>query len=387
MLALFARSLRRHLTWWLASLWPGRHPGAPLGWKRLAILLFAYPCFLLLQLIHWVGFLCDELFFRAYREVNLQNPLFIIGIPRSGTTFLHRSLAAEHETFTSFSTWEAILAPSVTERKLVHVCAALDRVIGSPGLRILQAFLNRVSGDFNDIHAVALDAPEEDYLGLLPVGGCLILLLAFPFAPELRNLARLQQMKAGERQALLDFYFKLLQRHLYCHPDKRLLSKNAAFASWAGFLAEQLGTAKFMICLREPLDALSSQLSALAPARTLFATDPDGASTRELFTGIYDESYQVLAELLQHCPPERVAVLAQSDLKNDPAATILSALDQLGESDAAGHRLARMQRRQPARKSKHHHDPDEFSIDRGKIRDCMTPAYQTMLGSRHRSHP
>ncbi|MCW8830439.1 MAG: sulfotransferase, partial [Gammaproteobacteria bacterium] len=40
----------------------------------------------------------DELFFSAYKQQNVK-PVFIIGQPRSGTTFLHRTLANDTETF------------------------------------------------------------------------------------------------------------------------------------------------------------------------------------------------------------------------------------------------------------------------------------------------
>jgi hypothetical protein len=47
----------------------------------------------------------DELLFPAYKQQKIQ-PVFIIGLPRSGTTFLHRSLDADQDTFLAVSYFE-----------------------------------------------------------------------------------------------------------------------------------------------------------------------------------------------------------------------------------------------------------------------------------------
>ncbi len=386
MFALFLKSLRLHFVWWLQSLWPGRHIGAPLGLRRLLFLLLGYPLFLALQCLHWLGFLLDEIFFRGYRTAPLQEPVFVIGIPRSGTTFLHRTLANDRQRFTSFSTWEAILAPSVTGRKTLRALAAVDRALGSPCRRIIDRLVQGTTGDFNDIHTVDLSAPEEDYLSLLPVGGCFILLLAFPFARELRQLGRLQTMPQQARSQLLDFYRRLLQRHLYCHPEKQLLSKNAAFASWGESLKTTFPDAKFLVCVREPVSALSSQLSSLAPARAAFGTDPEGSHTATLFTEMYADYYANLAKFVANCPPQQVAVIEQDDLKKAPGATITAALAKvaLDHSPALDEALATLH---PAAPSGHRHRPEDFSLDRAQIGRCMCPDYEAMLNSLHRSQP
>ena len=383
MATLFAKSLGRHFKWWLASLWPGRHPGAPLSLRRLLFLLLGYPLFLGLQLIHWIGLFCDELFFAAYRKVEVRDPVFVLGIPRSGTTFLHRTLATDQAEFTSLSTWEATLAPSITERKLAGVLAAADRAIGAPLKRLLDRLLRGATGDFNDIHAVNLRAPEEDYLCLLPAGSCFILLLAFPFAVELRQLGHLDTMPETERDRLTQHYKHLLQRHLWAHPGKRLLSKNAAFTTWGPSLQSTFPGAKFLVCLREPVSALSSQLSALAPARRLFGTDPDGSVTAACFSEIYAGGYTALAKFVASSSADQTALIAQADLKDAPGPTIQAALEQLGLERSAPLEqcLAELQPRPP---SAHQHSPEDFSVNTQQIRDCMQPEYQAMLRAENR---
>lgn len=375
MLAVFLKSLIRHFGWWVASLWPGRHQAAPLSLRRVLFLLL-YPLFFALQLLHWLGLLCDELCFRAYRKVEVSAPVFVLGIPRSGTTFLHRTLAADQSRYTSFSTWEAILAPSITERKTLRMFRSIDRALGAPLNKLIQKILRSVSGDFNDIHEVGLSAPEEDYLSLLPAGGCFILLLAFPHSLHLRQLGQLVEMPAGERERLLDFYKRMLQRHLYCHPGKTMLSKNAAFATWAEALKATFPDAKFLVCIREPSSALSSQLSSLAPARELFGTDPDGSHTARTFTEIYAHSYPALARFVESSEATQVAIIEQSEMKAAPAEIIRSALDQLNLENTTP-----LDHLVPGKPSAHRHHPGDFPIDSTQIEYCMQPAYEAMLRS------
>jgi hypothetical protein len=380
---LFFQSLIRHFAWWIASLWPGRHEGAPLNGRRLLFLLLCYPAFLAFQLVHWLGFLCDALCFSGYRKIAVTAPVFVLGIPRSGTTFLHRTLAADRHQFTAFSTWEAVLAPSITERKCADCLKAIDRALGAPLNRLIKKLLRAASGDFDRIHEVGLDTPEEDYLSLLPAGGCFILLLAFPFSPQLEQLGRLDEMPSDERQDLLAFYKRALQRHLYCHPGKRLLSKNAAFASWGNALADTFPDAKFLVCVREPVSALSSQLSSLAPARTFFGSDPDGRHTARRFTSLYAHFYASLSRFTAAAAPENAAVLDQADLRAAPDVIIARALDQLDIHRTAGLDRALAQT-QGGSASAHRHAPDDFSLNREEIERRMNPAYQAILNRRNR---
>ncbi len=74
--------------------------------KRFAVLfvwlLFPYTC------TSHQSRLIDELVFPKYREQEMVEPLFIIGNPRSGTTFLHCLLELDKERYNSFLTVEMI---------------------------------------------------------------------------------------------------------------------------------------------------------------------------------------------------------------------------------------------------------------------------------------
>ena len=82
-----------------------------------------------LELLRWVvvipiflGFTrftlwLDNVFFPQYRKQAIDRPVFIIGNPRSGTSFLHR-LLTETQEYAAFETWH-LLFPSLTVRAVL----------------------------------------------------------------------------------------------------------------------------------------------------------------------------------------------------------------------------------------------------------------------------
>lgn len=268
MLHLFFTSTTRFVGIALGALFRSPDGVSPVSARRVLVMLGFLTVFALAQGLHWLGFLLDEIFFRGYRRVQIREPLFVLGVPRSGTTNLHAVLAQDPQ-FTTFSAWECLFAPSVSQRLFWRWLGRLDARIGAPLRRLLGLVERRVFGALDDVHAMSLDTPEEDYFALMPVLSCFILVLAFPRSPHLWRMGNFDRdMPAPERERLLGYYADALRRHLYVHgPDKRLLSKNAAFASLANGLADAFPDARFLVCLRDPMETVPSQLQ-LHPLRS-----------------------------------------------------------------------------------------------------------------------
>lgn len=368
----FLSSLLRYGRWYLRALLPGRHDGAPLGVRRLLFLL-VFPVFIAVQLLHWLALLLDEVFYPAYRQVAVRSPVFITGIPRSGTTALHRLLAADPG-FTSVSAWEALLAPSICQRRFLQGLKKLDtRYFNGHGSALLERLLEKLSGDFDSVHRIRPGDAEEDYLWLLPAGSCFLLLLAFPYANYLEQVALLQRMAPRQRSQLLDYYHRLLQRHCYCHPGGRMLSKNAAFAGWPPYLAARYPDAVFILCVRRPSTALASQLSSLRPARRLFGTDPAGRATTARFSRLYREFFASLAGFSSDAPATRLRVLEQSDLRAQPAAVV----EQLGAW--LGLRAANLPAVAEASPGSHRYRAQDFGLDADSVDHACGAHYRALL--------
>lgn len=385
MSSLFLHSVRVYLTCWAQSFFAVGRGHAPLTPWRLLVLLVGFPVFLLLQLCHWAGWLLDEVMFRSYKKVAVEAPLFITGVPRSGTTFVHRALARDAETFTTFRTWHALFAPSITERRFWKVMARVDRALGGFFRRAVTGITRRLCGGFSEVHEVGLDAPEEDYLALLPAAGAFILVLAFPHSDRLWRLARLGDLPGNTRRKLLRFYHQCLQKHLHEEgPDRRLLSKNAAFGSWVPELQATFPGARYLVCLREPQTALASQLSSLAEGRRLLASDPDGELFAERFRQRFSELYRDLRKVIEQTAPTGLAVIDQGELREAAGETLAAALAQLQIALVPSLReaLGAASRKARSYRSAHRHRPTDRQRAEAAVGPELQAVYEAMRPAR-----
>jgi glycosyltransferase involved in cell wall biosynthesis len=252
------------------------------GWialfKRLLIFILGVPLFWSLQLLHWFGMLLDALLFPSWKNTKVDSPVFITGIPRSGTTFLQRTLAQDKR-FTSTPIWELLFAPSVSEKvfwtKVGHFLRPLGKFLGR------QKFFSKMEA----IHSLKLDEPEEDFLFLLQLNACFILIALFPSAKGLWRLSRFDEaLPKWERKLIMGYYKTCVQKHLYFQSildDSRqyvYLSKNPSFASMTDSLQKTFKQTKFVVCARNPQKTVASQVSSLKPAFELLGNGqlPEG---------------------------------------------------------------------------------------------------------------
>lgn len=376
-------SIRMHAVWFFEALDVRGRYLCPLNPRRLLLLFIGYPVYLLIQGVHWAGFLLDEIFFRKYRDVVIKEPLIITGIPRSGATFVHRTLARASDQFTTFQTWECLLAPSITERRIIQFIARLDnRLNGRPLHRLVEKLMDRLSSERADIDEGELTKPGEDYLTLLPVGACFIMVLGLPASRSLWQLGRFQEMPDEQREVVLKYYKACLQKHLYwAGPDKRLLSKNSAFGSWLPDLRFLLPDARYIACVRKPGEALSSQLSSirgtLEALSTISAADTYSLELQTVFAHVY----RIILKEKQSFLVDHLAIINQPDLKGAAYNTIRASLKQLcfridNELEQVLHEA---DKESSGYRSQHQHAPFEAKSGPDEFNSLVEDIYKDIL--------
>src|SRR5688500_20243150 len=82
------------------SFFASKNTPARLTPKRITFLLLFYLIWPLGSLMHWFFFFLDDILFPGHKKQPIEKPLFILGNLRSGSTFLHRLLSRDSETFT-----------------------------------------------------------------------------------------------------------------------------------------------------------------------------------------------------------------------------------------------------------------------------------------------
>jgi hypothetical protein len=378
MLHLFLTSTTRFLGIALGALFRSPDGVSRVSARRVIVMLGFLPVFALVQAIHWLGFLLDEVFFRGYRKIRIREPLFVLGVPRSGTTNLHGVLARDPQ-FTTFSTWECLFAPSVSQRLFWRWLGRVDARIGAPLTRLLGRIEQRVFAGLDDVHAMGLRTPEEDYFALMPALACFILVLPFPHSAHLWRMGGFDRdMPPAQRRRLLDFYANALRRHLYVHgPDKRLLSKNAAFAPLANSLADTFPDARFLVCLRDPVQTVPSQLSSIQGGLAFFGVPPDSAPIRERFIEQLVFYYANLRELAERGAPARTVTKTLPQLKADLAGSVRDAYRRLGIPLEPSFAATLTEAAAPARtyRSAHRYDLAQFGLDANAIARRFADAY------------
>lgn len=377
MLRLFFDTQARILALTLQLIFPPGGKGRASA-KRLAVMLAFIPLFALVQLIHWIGFLLDEILFPAYRRVEVRAPVFVLGVPRSGTTHLHRVLAAD-EQYTTFSTWECFFALSVTARRFWLGVGWLDARIGSPLGSVLHWMEGKLLGGMADVHSMSLRDAEEDYFALMPALACFILVLPFAHSDFVWRMGTFDRdMPEAERRRIMDFYYRALQRHLYVHgPDKRLLSKNAAFAPLAQAVAERFPDARFMVCLREPTKTIPSQLSSIESGIAFFDALSQTPDLRARLTDQLGFYYRNLDQAFGAASENRCVWVTMSALKSNLGGTVERIYAQLGLSSTAQFRarIALQAAESRGYRSGHSYSLEQYGLTREEVERRLGDLY------------
>ncbi len=377
MFRLFLSSLLLSSRVWLSVLVsPLREGRSMLGALLIAV---AWPFFVLVQLLHWAGFALDEILFPDWKKVVVRKPVFVLGPPRSGTTHLHHVLAKDPST-TTFRLWECLFGLSVSARRLLLMLASLDRRIGSPAARLGRFLGARFGAGMADVHPLALDAPEEDFLTLLPAMQCFILITVFPNADWLWTTARLdREVAPDERDRLMRFYAACVQKHLYVHgTEKRFLSKNASFSGSPESLLTVFPDACFFACQRDPMATVPSQLSSIEPALRMAGFDGVPVAVRDRLIDLLVFYYRHLADVAQSCPEQWVTVANQA-LHQHLAETVLAGYRRFGLpiGPAFEQALAEADRHSRSFRSSHRYRPADFGLTGAAIRRRFAAVYPT----------
>lgn len=346
--------------------------------RFLFLFLLLWPPYTFLT---WCFFWLDDLLFPGYKQQPVEKPLFIMGNFRSGSTFLHRLLSRDTNTFTSLRTWDIFFMPSVTQRKLLRLLARVDRKVGSPLMRLIHRIDNRSVGTW-DIHKVSLLEPEEDENIMLHLWSTFFVVVFFPFLEDMPPYQFFDDaLPAHEKARIMGFYRDCVKRHLYANGGKRhFVAKNPAFSAKIETLREFFPDARIIYLARNPLDTLPSTVSLLTYYWKLFNTP------EEKYKYIHCENTLALAKYWYHHPLEYMdahpsplqMVVRFDDLIGDAEGVIrrfaaqfdypihprLTEIVQQGVAEAIAHR------------SQHHYDYTEMGFTRERIISEFAAIYE-----------
>jgi hypothetical protein len=319
------------------SFFAAKNTPARLTRKRFFFLLLFYLVWPAGSLVHWFCFWLDDILFPAYKNQQIEKPLFILGNLRSGSTFLHRLLSRDTETFTSLTTWDIYLTPSVTQKKITQFVARLDTKFFNNTLhRLLHAFDRATLGKLK-IHPISFFQPEEDENIHLHIWDGYFVTFLFPFMDEMPNYQHFDEALSPEhKRRIMTFYKSMLQRHMYATGRKYFVAKNPASSAKIETLVEFFPDARILYLARNPLDMLPSTISWINYARRQFTDPLDGYLYIDEIVDMTQYWYRHPLQYLDSHPSPRHLIMKYDDLIQRPEHVIRAFYEQFGYPDKPG---------------------------------------------------
>ncbi len=271
--------------------------------------------------IHAVCFALDPILFASLRRTPVTAPTFCIGHARSGTTYLHRLMAADPQF--SYALMYELFFPSLLEKRLLRLMFRVDAaVFGKRLRRRLDEVEERRFAPTDDMHKTGFFVPEEDdaFLTWSLCSGFWILM--FPFMGEL-DFYHVDQWPERRRRRAMGFYQECVRRQIALNGGGTHLSKNPTFCGRVESLIETFPDARFVVPMRNPDETIPSLLKLLKTEWDLRGRDERliANSLRVLSDQSFD-TYQRPLDVLARHPHIRSVVVDYRDLVRQPEATM-----------------------------------------------------------------
>jgi len=283
--------------------------------------------------------------------------VFIIGLPRTGTTFLHLLLSQDRRsrTIPYWESFDPIPPQPGPDRRPAQVDALL-------------AQLERISPAYHAIHPMTAEMAEE----------CVAL-----FMNELRTLQYDFQyfapgyvgwLLAEDPRIAYQAYLRQLRILQFFRPaGERFLLKDPTHTVHLDSVLELFPDAKLVFTHRDPAFTFSSLCSLYAHTRAIFSDEVDPVALgEEVMAGYWPKALLASQAIRAKLPPEQVADVRQADLARDPIGTAKQLYADLGfvfddEVERAMQAFLEEEARAPERV--HEHAPEGFGLSAPMLRE------------------
>lgn len=276
------------------------------------------------QLLTFICFYLDEIFFPAYRKQEIKAPVFIVGNFRSGSTLLQRLLTRDPDHFTSMNVAEIYIAPTLTQRAFWKFIGGIDRIFfGGRGRKWLQG-RDRAWLDTIQMHKVGLFTPDEDEGLLITIWSTMFLQFVFPVMDELPPYDRFdEEIPEPQRKRIMGFYRAIIRRHLYdVGGDRVYLAKSPGHTARIDSIYEFFPDARIIYLARNPLRLVPSALNFFKYIWDYMGI-PDGARRfQQAMFRQFKYWYLYPMQRLRHKDSSRYMVLRYNDFVVDVEETI-----------------------------------------------------------------
>jgi hypothetical protein len=252
----------------------------------------------------------------AIERERVRAPVFIIGLPRTGTTHLH-GLISEDPANRAPATWE-VTYPAASHASPAAIADARVRT----GARLDWA--NRLAPEFMRIHPIAPDLPQE----CIAITAQVFMSIQFHTT---HNVPSYQNWFEEAPQTLgFDFHHRFLQHLQAKSAGTRWVLKAPGHLFALEGLLERYPDARIIHTHRDPLRVMASMASHATVLRRAFS---DAADSRQIARDWADRWARALDRFLavrDRAPAEQFLDVGFEAIESDPIGTVERVYDFLG---------------------------------------------------------
>src|SRR5438552_2892550 len=268
-----------------------------------------------------VRILCNRLLLARDREIypeigrqEIREPLFIVGLPRSGTTLLHILLAAD-PSHRAPLTWE-VMSPSPPTSK--------DR-----DQRIRQAtrnlaMLRWLAPTFESVHATGAELPQE----------CVSLMSPTFMSDQFDTMYNVPSYREWffnqDLRPAYEFHRRSLQQLQFRKSAERWILKAPAHMFAAPTLLSIYPDARFVQIHRDPIEAVASVSSLVTILRRVFSDDVDPIQVGRDALNYWAQALKTFMRVRDQLPVSRVCDLRYDDVRRNPIAAACRVYEHFG---------------------------------------------------------
>jgi len=307
-----------------------------------------------------------EAVFREHPEildVEIKNPVFIVGLQRSGTTLLHRLLAADPG-LRSLISWEAASPAPVPKRFWHRRDPRIDTGV------FAQRIFRYMAPNFFAVHAVDAMSPEEEILLLDHTFLCTTSEAMYHIPSFVRWL------EAQDQTPSYRYFRKLLQLLLWQAPADRWILKTPHHLEWMETLFEVFPDAKILQIHRDPQKTMPSFCSMIGHLWGAFTdhVDPDVIG-RELSRKL-ERMVTRGMEARDRIGEERFYDMSYYDLVDDPIEQIAGIYDFIGRpftGEVRDYITKELGKNEKHKHGIHRYHLDDFGLNKVSLERIFAP--------------
>lgn len=309
----------------------------------------------------------DRNLYEPIRTQQIREPLFIVGLPRSGTTLLHTLLAAD-PAHRAPMIWEVMFpSPPTNERMNVRIRETQQSI----------RYLHWLAPTFRQVHALGAEIPQE----------CIGLTSPSMLSDQFDTMYRVPSYRSWFlKQDLLpayQYHHRFLQHLQHRQSGDRWILKAPAHMFALPALLNLYPDALFVQVHRDPLKAIASVSSLIAILRSIFSDHVDPTEVGRDALQYWSETMTNFMQQRNELSPHRFVDIYYSDIRKDPVAAAHKVYDHFrwkltGEAEV---RMRNVLANQPPEESGfHRYDPAQFGLTDAEVATLFR-TYSARFGS------